>query len=94
MQMNTRMSEKISINLSPVASPTEWQAARDALLADEKAATRARDALAAKRRRLPMVKIEKSYMLDGPGGKATLLDLFEAAGSCCSTTSCSGRIRT
>jgi predicted dithiol-disulfide oxidoreductase (DUF899 family) len=75
--MSSRVSEKISMNLPPVASPTEWQAARDALLAEEKAATRARDALAAKRRRLPMVKIEKGYMFDGPDGKATLLDLFE-----------------
>ena len=65
------------MNLPPVVSQTEWHAARDALLAEEKAATRARDALAATRRRLPMVKIEKSYTFDGPDGKATLLDLFE-----------------
>src|SRR6059036_816185 len=61
----------------PVVSPTEWQAARDALLAKEKEATRARDALAAERRRLPMVLIDKHYTLDGPTGKASLLDLFE-----------------
>ena len=65
------------MNLPPVVSPTEWQAARDALLAKEKEATRARDALAAERRRLPMVRIEKPYELDGPDGKARLLDLFE-----------------
>jgi predicted dithiol-disulfide oxidoreductase (DUF899 family) len=75
--MNPRIREKISMNLPPVVSPTEWQAARDALLAEEKAATRARDALAAKRRKLPMLKIEKSYTFDGPDGNATLLDLFE-----------------
>ncbi|HKC22849.1 MAG TPA: DUF899 domain-containing protein [Gaiellaceae bacterium] len=66
-----------TVNLPRVVSPGEWQEARDALLAEEKAATRERDALAAKRRRLPMVRIEKSYVLAGPDGKATLLDLFE-----------------
>ena len=65
------------MNLPPVVSETEWQAAREALLAEEKEATRARDALAAKRRRLPMVRIDKDYAFDGPDGKATLLDLFE-----------------
>ena len=65
------------MNLPAVVTATEWQAARDALLAKEKEATRARDALAAERRRLPMVRIEKDYTFDGPDGKATLLDLFE-----------------
>lgn len=45
----------------PVGSPEEWQAARDALLDKEKAATRARDDLAAERRRLPSVEIDKEY---------------------------------
>jgi predicted dithiol-disulfide oxidoreductase (DUF899 family) len=65
------------MNLPKVVSATEWQAARDALLADEKAATRARDGLAARRRRLPMVRIEKEYVFDGPEGNATLVDLFD-----------------
>jgi predicted dithiol-disulfide oxidoreductase (DUF899 family) len=65
------------MNLPAVVSPTEWQAAREALLAEEKEATRARDALAAERRRLPMVRIEKEYTLDGADGKARLLDLFD-----------------
>jgi predicted dithiol-disulfide oxidoreductase (DUF899 family) len=65
------------MNLPPVVSPTEWQAAREALLAKEKETGRARDALAAERRRLPMVRIDKDYTFDGPNGKATLLDLFE-----------------
>src|SRR5215210_7901162 len=65
------------MNLPSVVSSTEWQAARDALLAQEKEATRARDALAAERRRLPMVRIDKDYAFDGPDGKASLLDLFE-----------------
>jgi predicted dithiol-disulfide oxidoreductase (DUF899 family) len=65
------------MNLPPVVSETKWQAAREALLAEEKEATRERDALAAKRRRLPMVRIDKDYVFDGPDGKASLLDLFE-----------------
>jgi predicted dithiol-disulfide oxidoreductase (DUF899 family) len=65
------------MNLPRVVSAEEWQAAREILLAKEKEATRARDALAAERRRLPIVRIDKSYALDGPDGKRTLLDLFE-----------------
>ncbi len=63
--------------LPPIVSQTDWQTAREKLLEKEKAATRARDALAAERRRLPMVKIEKDYVLDGSDGKRTLVDLFE-----------------
>ena len=65
------------MNLPPVVSETEWQAAQEALRAEEKEATRARDALAAKRRRLPMVLTDKNYVFDAPNGKASLLDLFE-----------------
>ncbi len=65
------------MNLPQVVSETEWQGAQEALRAEEKEATRARDALAAKRRRLPMVRIDKDYVFDGPDGKASLLDLFE-----------------
>jgi predicted dithiol-disulfide oxidoreductase (DUF899 family) len=65
------------MNIPPVVSETEWRAAHEALLAKEKEATRARDALAAERRRLPMVRIEKDYVFDGPEGKATLFDLFD-----------------
>jgi predicted dithiol-disulfide oxidoreductase (DUF899 family) len=64
------------MNLPPVVSPAEWQAARETLLAEEKEATRARDALAARRRRLPLVRIDKDYAFDGRDGEATLLDLF------------------
>jgi predicted dithiol-disulfide oxidoreductase (DUF899 family) len=63
--------------LPKIVSPAEWQAARDHLLVKEKAATHARDALAAERRRLPMEPIDKAYRLEGPDGKASLLDLFE-----------------
>lgn len=65
------------MNLPPLVTETEWQVAHEALLAEEKEATRARDALAARRRRLPRVHIEKDYVFDGPDGKATLLDVFE-----------------
>ena len=65
------------MSLPPVVSAEEWQAASDALLAKEKGATKARDALAAERRLLPMVLIDKDYVFQGPNGDATLLDLFE-----------------
>src|SRR5947207_2383591 len=72
-----RMSEVSPMNLPPVVSPEEWQAALDALRVKEKEATHSRDALAAERRRLPRAYIEKDYVFDGPVGKVTLLDLFE-----------------
>jgi predicted dithiol-disulfide oxidoreductase (DUF899 family) len=65
------------MELPKVVSQSEWKAAREALLVKEKEATRARDALAAERRRLPMVRVEKEYEFEGPAGKARLLDLFE-----------------
>jgi predicted dithiol-disulfide oxidoreductase (DUF899 family) len=65
------------MKLPPVVSQAEWEAARDGLLGKEKEATRARDALAAERRRLPMVRIEKDYVFEGPDGEVRLLDLFE-----------------
>jgi predicted dithiol-disulfide oxidoreductase (DUF899 family) len=65
------------MKLPPVVSQAEWEAAREALLAKEKEATRARDALAAERRRLPRVRIEKNYVFEGPDGEASLLDLFD-----------------
>ena len=64
------------MKLPPIVSPAEWQAARDRLLVSEKAHTRAGDALAAERRRLPMVEITKPYLFDGAEGKVSLLDLF------------------
>jgi predicted dithiol-disulfide oxidoreductase (DUF899 family) len=66
-----------AINFPKIVNAAEWQKARDALMVKEKAATRARDALAAERRRLPMVKIDKKYVFTGPNGKMSLLDLFE-----------------
>ncbi|WP_298798651.1 DUF899 domain-containing protein [Pseudonocardia sp. 73-21] len=60
-----------------VVSAQEWEAARAALLVREKAHTRARDALAAERRRMPWLLVEKDYAFDGPSGRVSLLELFE-----------------
>jgi len=60
-----------------IVDQAEWQKARDALLVKEKAATRARDALAAERRRLPMVRIDKKYTFIVPKVNMSLMDLFE-----------------
>lgn len=65
------------MNLPKVVLADDWSAAREGLLAKEKDATRARDALAAERRRQPMAEITKDYVFEGPTGAATLLDLFE-----------------
>lgn len=61
----------------PIASPAEWRAQRVRLLEREKEATRFLDSVAAERRRLPMVRIEKDYIFEGPAGKLRLHDLFE-----------------
>jgi predicted dithiol-disulfide oxidoreductase (DUF899 family) len=63
--------------LPAVVSQSEWKQARNRLLAKEKAATRASDALAAERRKLPMVAVDRAYVFTGPRGKVSLLDLFE-----------------
>jgi predicted dithiol-disulfide oxidoreductase (DUF899 family) len=60
-----------------IVDQAEWQAAHDALLAKEKQATRDRDALAAERRRLPVMRIEKPYRFQSTDGEAGLLDLFD-----------------
>jgi len=65
------------MNLPPVVSQKNWDAALAALRAKEKKATRARDELAAERRRLPRVRIEKEYVFEAPNGATTLGDLFE-----------------
>ena len=61
----------------PTVTPQEWEAAREALLVKEKELTRARDALAAERRRMPRMAVEKDYRFEGPGGPASLVDLFD-----------------
>ena len=60
----------------PVVTREEWTRARKELLAREKAFTRERDAISAARRQLPMVKVEKKYVFEEPGGTRTLDDLF------------------
>ncbi len=69
--------ERRKMSLPKVVSREEWLAAREELLAKEKEATRARDALNAERRMLPMVRIEKDYAFEAPDGEATLLDMFD-----------------
>jgi predicted dithiol-disulfide oxidoreductase (DUF899 family) len=66
-----------SMTLQPIVSPEEWEAAREALLVEEKAVMKARDALAAKRRRMPWMAVDKAYRFEGPAGGLSLLDLFE-----------------
>ena len=63
--------------LPPIVSPAEWSAALADLLVKEKELTKMRDAVAAQRRRMPMVKIEKAYEFDGEAGTVNLLDLFD-----------------
>jgi len=65
------------MNTPPIVSAEEWEAARQKLLVKEKELTRARDAMAAARRRMPWRAVTKRYEFEGPNGKASLLDLFE-----------------
>ncbi len=71
------MNKEKGMKAPKAVSPKEWEAARQKLLVKEKELTRARDALAAERRRMPWVAVEKEYEFDGPKGKASLLDLFD-----------------
>jgi len=70
-------SRQRAMKSPPIVSPQEWEAARKQLLVKEKAQTRARDALAAERRRMPWMVVDRAYVFDGPNGKASLLDLFD-----------------
>jgi predicted dithiol-disulfide oxidoreductase (DUF899 family) len=63
--------------LPEIVSEAQWRDAHDALLEKEKALTRARDALAAERRRQPMTKVDKTYLFDGADGEVSLIDLFD-----------------
>jgi predicted dithiol-disulfide oxidoreductase (DUF899 family) len=67
----------VTMKTPPIVSQQEWEAAHRQLLVKEKAFTRSRDALAAERRRMPWMVVEKKYEFDGPNGKVSLLDLFE-----------------
>src|ERR1700736_5888028 len=72
-----RAMEASEMNRPRIVSPQEWEAARQQLLVKEKELTRARDALAAERRRMPWLVVEKEHAFDRPKGKASLLDLFD-----------------
>ena len=65
------------MNTPPIVSTQEWKAAREQLLVQEKELTRARDALAAERRRMPRMAVEKDYAFKGSDGPVGLLDMFE-----------------
>jgi predicted dithiol-disulfide oxidoreductase (DUF899 family) len=67
------------MSLPRVVSRADWLTERKALLAEEKAMTRARDALSTKRRELAMVKIDKDYVFEAPSGPARLEDLFDGS---------------
>src|SRR5438046_3355603 len=68
---------KKTMKTPPIVSGQEWDDARQQMLEKEKALTRARDALAAERRRMPWLAVKKQYQFNGPNGKASLLDLFD-----------------
>ncbi|CCH31194.1 DUF899 domain-containing protein [Actinosynnema sp. NPDC047251] len=63
--------------LPPAVSRAQWVDARKELLRKEKELTKARDALSVERRALPMVRVDKEYVFEGPEGKVTLPDLFD-----------------
>jgi predicted dithiol-disulfide oxidoreductase (DUF899 family) len=63
--------------MPPVVKAVVWRESRKRLLVLEKKATHTLDAIAAERRREPMVLLERSYVFEGANGKATLLDMFE-----------------
>jgi predicted dithiol-disulfide oxidoreductase (DUF899 family) len=77
MEKNQKRNSELPSNTPSIVSPEEWEAARERLLVQEKTVTRARDSLAAERRRMPWMAVEKTYVFDGPNGKISLLDLFE-----------------
>jgi predicted dithiol-disulfide oxidoreductase (DUF899 family) len=70
------LTKEYTMNMPPIVSPQEWKAAREQLLVKEKALTHARDALAAERRRMPRMAVEKDYRFIGPDGPVGLADLF------------------
>ena len=70
------MSE-VKMKTPAIVSPDEWMAAWEKMLVKEKELTRARDALAAERRRMPWMAVEKNYKFNGPDGELSLLDMFD-----------------
>ena len=70
------MDTQLPASHPPIVTAAAWTAARDAMLVKEKAHTRARDALAAERRRMPWMAVDRPYAFDGPLGRESLIDLF------------------
>jgi predicted dithiol-disulfide oxidoreductase (DUF899 family) len=70
------MRQEITMSLPAVTSPQEWLTARKDLLRKEKEFTKLRDALNTSRRELPMVRVDKEYVFEGPDGKVSLADMF------------------
>ncbi|HEY1969615.1 MAG TPA: DUF899 domain-containing protein [Pseudonocardia sp.] len=70
------MTDNITFTTPPTVTAEQWEAARERLLVKEKELTRARDALAAERRRMPWLAVDKQYQFDGPEGRVRLVDLF------------------
>ncbi|MCV3239953.1 DUF899 domain-containing protein [Mesorhizobium sp. ZC-5] len=73
---NGRNGELAGMQTPAVVSPEDWNDAWEKLLVKEKAQLRAHDALAAERRRMPWMVVEKDYKFEGPDGAVSLLDLF------------------
>jgi predicted dithiol-disulfide oxidoreductase (DUF899 family) len=74
---NNQTSELLGMQTPPIVSAEKWKAASQQMLVKEKAHSRARDALAAERRRMPWMAVEKEYAFIGPEGNLSLLDLFQ-----------------
>ena len=75
--VNEWLKEDQLMKTPSIVSAQEWQEAWERMLVKEKEFTRARDAMAAQRRRMPWMAVEKDYRFEGPDGPASLLDLFE-----------------
>ena len=75
--MESNDNVALEMKTPSIVSAAEWETTRQQLLIKEKELTRARDAMAAARRRMPWLAVEKQYEFEGPNGKASLLDLFE-----------------
>jgi predicted dithiol-disulfide oxidoreductase (DUF899 family) len=74
---NEKGNGHLPIKRYAIVSQPEWESARKRLLVKEKAVMRSHDALAAERRRMPWMAVEKTYLFDGPAGRVSLLNLFE-----------------
>jgi predicted dithiol-disulfide oxidoreductase (DUF899 family) len=73
----TPKKEDEGMKTPPIVSSEDWRAALEKLLFKEKELSRARDALAAERRRMPWLAVDKEYWFEGPDGRASLAEMFE-----------------